>query len=142
MLVVLMQRIRWKMNMTSTRLAHTSISLSTCYVSINLVNTKGKNFPNLDMQVATSSNSLVYLCSCLFSFLLMVSPISMCEENQTYIQLYGRRGRRWIDRRTFSFSYALPRICIVKKTYLSSCLSLLHCIKIMIESHNDVYICP
>jgi len=129
--------MRWKMNMTSTRLAHTSISLLTCNVSINLVNTKGKIFSDLDMQAATSSNSLVYLRSCLFSFLLMVSPIYRCTRKIRYTSNCRLRERRWVDSRTFSFFYAMPYICIVEKTYLSTSLFLLLYIKIMIESHND-----
>jgi len=117
------------MNMTSTRLAHTSISFLTCNVSINLVNTKGKNFSDLDMQAATSSTSLVYLRSCLFPFLLMVSPIYRCTRKIRYTSNSRLRERRWVDSRTFSFfsrytmhMYSRENVSIIE--YFFSCFTL------------------
>ncbi len=125
--------------MTSTRLARTSISLLTCNVSINLVNTKGKNFSDLDMQAATSSNSLVYLRSCLFPFLLMVSPIYRCTRKIRYTSNCRLRERRWVDSRTFSFFFMLYHACVQqRKLIYHRVFFLLLYIKIMIESHNDV----
>ena len=128
------------MNMTSVRLAHASILLSTCNVSINLVNTKRKNFSNLDMQAATSSNSRLYLRS----FLLVVSPIKMYTRKIRYTSNCMRKIVELpflLSRSLFlavALFYALSCICILEKTYLSSTRLLLLCIKIIIEYHNDV----